>query len=293
MTQPGWRVAICADDFALSPGVSAAIVELIEAGRLSATSCMVAQPYWPDHAPLARAVADRADIGLHLTLTDQTPLGEMPALAPDGRMPPVGTLIRRAFTGALDRAEIDAEIERQLDRFEEHFGAPPAHVDGHQHVHLLPVVRSLLLTALARRYGSAGRMPWLRHTGEAPARIVRRGVAVAKSLFLGVLATGLDHQAGRLGIPCSRSFRGIYGFEADADFPRLFAAFVALPVDGALIMVHPAHCDSELPRFDPLVEPRWRERAFLASAECGDLLAAAGATVSRLSSWSPSASSAG
>lgn len=290
MSGPRWTLAICADDFALSPGVSAAIVELIEAGRLSATSCMVAQPYWPEHAPMARAVAPLADIGLHLTLTDQVPLGAMPTLASDGRLPPVGTLIRRAFTGALDAGEIASEIERQLDRFEEHFGAPPAHVDGHQHVHLLPVVRGCLLAALTRRYPL--QRPWLRHTGDAPARIVRRGVAVAKSLFLGVLATGLDGQAGRLGIPCSRSFRGIYGFEADADFARLFAAFVAPPVDGALVMVHPAHADRDLQRFDPLVEPRWREREFLASAHCGDLLAAAGAGIGRLSSWSPSASSA-
>lgn len=291
MTRPGWTLAICADDFALSPGVSAGIVELIEAGRLSATSCMVAQPFWPAHAPMARAVADRADIGLHLTLTDQQPLGSMPRLAPDGRLPPVGTLIRRAYTGALDAAEIGAEIERQLDRFEEHFGAPPAHVDGHQHVHLLPVIRARLLAALARRY--PGRMPWLRHTGEAPDRIVRRGVAVAKSLFLGVLATGLQRQAARHGMACSHSFRGIYGFEADADYARLFAAFLAPPVDGALLMVHPAQADRELGRFDPVVEPRWREREFLASTPCGDLLAAAGARVARLSSWSPSASSAG
>lgn len=274
-----WPLTICADDYALSPGVSTAIVELIEAGRVTATSCMVAQPFWPAHAPWLRPLAERADIGLHLTLTDQAPVGPMPLLAPDGRLPPVAALIRRAFTGGLDAAEIGAEIDRQLDRFENGFGAAPAHVDGHQHVHLLPVVRGCLLAALARRY--PGRAPYLRDTGEAPARIVRRRVAVAKTLFLGLLARGLAGAAARHGIACSRSFRGIYGFEPDADLAALFGAFLSLPAAGALLMVHPAQPDAELAAFDPLVEPRWREREFLAGAVFADLLAQAGAVPSR------------
>ncbi|HVT56350.1 MAG TPA: ChbG/HpnK family deacetylase, partial [Xanthobacteraceae bacterium] len=34
------RIVLCADDYALSPGVSAGIRELLAAGRLNATSVM-------------------------------------------------------------------------------------------------------------------------------------------------------------------------------------------------------------------------------------------------------------
>jgi predicted glycoside hydrolase/deacetylase ChbG (UPF0249 family) len=38
------RIVICADDYALSPGVSAGIRELLAAGRLNATSVMTIFP---------------------------------------------------------------------------------------------------------------------------------------------------------------------------------------------------------------------------------------------------------
>ena len=42
-------------------------------------------------------------------------------------------------------AEAEAAIRRQLRRFEEVRGEPPAHVDGHRHVHAEPAVLAALL----------------------------------------------------------------------------------------------------------------------------------------------------
>ena len=42
-------------------------------------------------------------------------------------------------------AEAEAEIRRQLRRFEAIRGAPPVHVDGHRHVHAEPAVLEALL----------------------------------------------------------------------------------------------------------------------------------------------------
>ena len=88
---------LCADDYGFSPGVSSAIRDLIDRGRLSATSCMTMSPFWPDHASWLKPYADQVDVGLHLTLTDHRPLGPMPRTAPAGRLPPLPVLMRKAL----------------------------------------------------------------------------------------------------------------------------------------------------------------------------------------------------
>ena len=152
------KVVVCADDYALTPGVSRAIRELIAAGRISATSVMTVCPYWVEEGPELAAVAGEADIGLHLTLTDQTPLGPMPELAPEGRLPPIGAVVKASLLGRLPTAEIEQEIERQLAAFIAVWKRLPAHVDGHHHVHQLPGVRSALLKVLGRQSGPRVRL---------------------------------------------------------------------------------------------------------------------------------------
>ena len=75
-------LVLCADDFALSAGVSQAIAAMIERSRLSATSCMTVSPLWPEHARWLVPLAERADIGLHLTLTALRPLSRPRGLCP-------------------------------------------------------------------------------------------------------------------------------------------------------------------------------------------------------------------
>ena len=75
---------LCADDYALSPGVTRGIIDALGKGRLNATGAMTNRPLWKEAAPDVAAFADRADIGLHLNLTFGAPLGPMPELAPSG-----------------------------------------------------------------------------------------------------------------------------------------------------------------------------------------------------------------
>ncbi|HIJ63596.1 MAG TPA: ChbG/HpnK family deacetylase, partial [Rhodospirillaceae bacterium] len=149
------RLLICADDYAISPAVSAGIRELAQAGRLSATGVMSCMRHWPEEASSLRPLAERIAVGLHFTLTDQLPLGPMPVLAPAGRLPAIASVVTRGLFGALPAAEIAGELERQLDAFERHFGGPPDFIDGHQHVHLFPGVWPLVLGLFGRRLDPA------------------------------------------------------------------------------------------------------------------------------------------
>ena len=65
------HIWLCADDYGISPAVSAAIRELIARGRINAASVMVVTPSFSanEAKALREAATSRAAIGLHLTLT--------------------------------------------------------------------------------------------------------------------------------------------------------------------------------------------------------------------------------
>ncbi len=255
---PQHRVLLCADDYGLSPGVNEAICDLIAAGRLTATSVMALCPHWRDGAAPLKALAGKADVGLHFTLTDQPPLGALPGLAPDGRLPPLGTLMRKSYTGALDAAEIRAELARQIDAFTAAWGGPPAYIDGHQHVHQLPTVREAVADALATLPGA-----YVRLCREPVAAILRRGIAVPKTLLIGGLGGGLARLTKARGIPANGRFAGVYDFSGKAPFGDLMARFLDAPNGRPLVMVHPGIPDEALRRADPLVDQRKVEYDYL------------------------------
>lgn len=275
-------VAICADDLGLSPGVSDGIMELIAAGRLTATSVMVPGGDFARVAGGLAALRRQADIGLHLTLTDRAPLGAMPGLAPAGTFPPIGTMIRRALARQLPVGEIEAEIRRQIMGFAEATGFLPDFVDGHQHVHVLPGVRAALLAAL-RQCGVAPGRVWVRDCTEAVARLRARGVAIAKAAFIGALSRGMARDAAAAGHGCNDGFAGVYDFALTPPFRQRMQRFLTQPGPRPLIMVHPGHVDAVLPGLDPVVEARALELRYLAGAEFPADLAAAGLRLERIS----------
>ena len=271
------RIILCADDYAMSEGVSRGIVRLALSGRVSATSVMAGSPHWPAVAGALGAVASDVSVGLHLTLTWGRPLGPMPRLAPGGAFPPLGTLVRDALLGRLPRAELQAEIGRQLDRFEDVWGAPPAFIDGHQHVHALPGIRSALL-AVASGRGLAG-TAWLRDPSDRPATIVRRGGAWAKALVAGTLSSGFGEAARRAGFATNRGFAGFSSFAADLDLDRAFAGYVTDPGPAHLVMCHPGDVRAG-ETLDGVGAARRRELDYLGSDTFAGLLRRQGLTLS-------------
>lgn len=272
-------VILCADDYALAPGVSRGILELVQTGRLSATSCMSVSRFWPEHAGWLRPFADRVDIGLHLTLTGLPPLGSMPGLAPAGRPPGLGPLMLRALVHRLDGAEIEAELTRQLDAFEQHFGAPPAFLDGHQHVHQLPVVRAALLALYQRRLAGSG--CYVRLCDEPLVAVWRRGTDRWRALLIALLGRGLGRAARRRGIPGNDSFRGVQDFAQRRPFAHMFESYLYGAGSLPLIMCHPGHVDAALAAVDPVTDEREEEWRYFSSAEFPTALARAGLVLGR------------
>jgi chitin disaccharide deacetylase len=280
---------LCADDYALSPGVSRGILEALAAGRLSAISVMTTRQFWPKSAHELRQFNVKADIGLHLNLTLGSPLGDMPAFAATGRLPGISQVIKAARRNELPEAEIGQEISRQLDGFCEHFGAAPAFVDGHQHVQVLPQIRSQLFACLEEK-GFSGKV-WLRDSSDRPWRIPRRGVEVAKALGIAWLGRGFAREAAGRRFVTNDGFAGFSAFAPAHDYAADFARYLRAPGRRHLIMCHPGYCDEELVAADPATLSRERELSFLLSPAFTEMLARKCARLARLSAAARSGSS--
>ncbi|RYZ57577.1 MAG: ChbG/HpnK family deacetylase, partial [Proteobacteria bacterium] len=106
-------ILLCADDFGYADAVDAGIVDLIERGRLTATSCLVASPRWAAASAHARRLKARADFGVHLDFTEFAKLA------------PLARLWGSARLGLLRTAAVRSRIEAQLDAFEDATGRAP------------------------------------------------------------------------------------------------------------------------------------------------------------------------
>ncbi len=272
-------IVLCADDYGIAPGVGKAIRHLLSLGRLSATSCMTTSAFWPEEARALKPLGHAADIGLHLTLTDQRPLGAMPRLAPAGRLPGIRRMILLAYGGRLEGREIAAELARQLDRFEAELGRPPDFLDGHQHVHQLPVVREAVIELYRQRL--AGRSTYMRYCSEPLAAILNRRHAAAEALVISLLSRGFARRARAAGIPGNRRFSGVHDFSGAVPYPRLFAAFLEDAQPGALVMAHPGLSDAALAEANPVTGQREEEYRYFLSEAFTATLGSAGVRLAR------------
>ena len=265
-------ISVCVDDFGQHEGINRAALELADRQRVSAVSCLVDGPAWHSGARALQAHATQVEVGLHLNFTEDFGQGACHALT---------ALIGRSYGRLLDRAQIRSAIERQFDRFEQAMGRMPDFVDGHQHVHQLPVIRDRLIAVMNERYDSA--KPWLRST-LPPDACRKSGLplsAVAKSWLIGRLgATSLRALASRHGYPQNNRLVGVYGFDfSEADYLLRMKIWLDCARDGDVLMCHPS-----LPWTgeDPLRDARNQEYRALSSATFSALLESARLEVGRL-----------
>jgi chitin disaccharide deacetylase len=267
------RIWLCADDYGISPGVNRAIRDLIERGRLNATSVMVVGPsIGRDEVAALQASAGkspRCAIGLHATLTAPfRPLTMHFKPVDGGLFLPFPKLLRLGLMRRLDPEIIHAELMVQLAAFREAFGRPPDFVDGHQHAALFPQVRDAFLAAVKQAAPNA----WVRQCGRLAPLSKRLGAP--KALVLDVLSARFRKLATRAGIAFNPGFAGAYDFTGTPDFGGLMAGFLADLPEGSVVMCHPGFVDEVLTGLDPLTAQREREHSFLAGDNFPPLLAA-------------------
>lgn len=260
------RLILCADDFALSRGVSETIAALLASGKLNATSCMTTMPGWSADAALLRGLPGSVEVGLHLTLTGERPLTTMPQIAPWGVLPRIDPLTWQAMRGRVPLTEIAGEVAAQFDAFIAAVGRPPDFVDGHQHAHALPGIRDVVLAETARRAPSA----WLRDCTDDLDAILARPFA-GKAIGSAFHSRGFRRAAAAYGLRCNTGFAGHYSFAGD--YRALFPRFLNRPGEMHLVMCHPG---AGTPPGDTIAAARAGEAAALRELPVARLAAAAG-----------------
>ena len=174
------RIWLCADDYGISPGVNRAIRDLIERGRLNATSVMVVgESLGRDEVAALQAAAaysPRCAIGLHATLTAPFhPLTMHFRPLDGGLFLPFPKLLRAGLSRRLDPEIIRAELMIQFATFTDLFGRAPDFVDGHQHAQLYPQIRDAFLSAVKEAAPAA----WVRQCGRDAPFLQRLGAPKA------------------------------------------------------------------------------------------------------------------
>jgi chitin disaccharide deacetylase len=267
------RIWLCADDYGISPGVNRAIRDLIENGRLNATSVMVVGPAIgrDDVNALKGSVKanPRCAIGLHATLTAPfRPLTMHFRPTEGGLFLPHARLLRRGFAGRLDFEVVHTELAVQLKTFADLFGCAPDFVDGHQHVQLYPGVRKAFLAAVKEAAPNA----WIRQCGRDRPWMQR--LDSPKAFVLDVLSAQFRKRAARAGLTFNPAFAGAYDFSKQPEFGALMRQFLQGMPEAGVVMCHPGIVDDVLISLDPLTVQREREYEFLRGDRFLPMLAA-------------------
>lgn len=244
------KIILCADDFGYSNAVSTGILNLVKLRRLSAVSSLTNFPGWHANAKFLLSEHDHVDIGLHFNLTEGV------SLSTKEKLPSLLKLISMTHLHLVDSQWIKQELMAQYQAFKNETGFAPDFIDGHQHVHHLPIVREVLLEFYRENFKET--KPYLRVVSSQPhglkAWIIElTGARKFKSLLV------------KNKIPFPSSFGGVYEFNSTIDYGEIFAKELLKSKEGGMIMCHPALLDHNSQ--DPIAKARWQEYQFFSSQE--------------------------
>lgn len=240
------RLVVNADDLGHSAAIDRGIVRAARDGIVRSTSALAAGPTLD--AALVEAQAAGLGIGVHLALSG----GLRPAAAPDLVRSlvvpsPTGPRLRRGWpefvgawaAGRVDLDEVEAELTAQVEHVVRRVPRVD-HLDGHQHLHVLPPIWARVLRVAERFSIRAVRLPLERGATRHP-----------KIAVLALLA-----RRARRTIPANMrhpdSFLGL-ALAGRLDEPALLGVLDALGPGTHELGCHPGDADEPVPE-----DPSWR-----------------------------------
>ncbi|HVS77835.1 MAG TPA: ChbG/HpnK family deacetylase [Steroidobacteraceae bacterium] len=143
-------VIIHADDFGETLQITEGICLGIEAGVVTSTSVMVNMPGTMEALRRIPGLAQQASFGVHLNLCEGRPLAGGATLTDrNGAFLRKRALAVRALAGKLSLPELEAEVAAQISMLRD-AGVRISHLDGHKHLHQLPIVCTAVANVLPR-----------------------------------------------------------------------------------------------------------------------------------------------
>ncbi|MDQ5884697.1 MAG: hypothetical protein QG556_1037 [Pseudomonadota bacterium] len=218
---------LCADDFGQNKSISDGILELAQRSRLSAVSCMVNGASWPYGIDDLKSCD--VELGLHLNLTH----GASFSAFWGQRFPSLFKLLLNLYR--LDQDALYHEILAQIEKFKADVGFYPQFIDGHQHVHQLPIVRDALFKALDQ----LPNRPWLRSTYTSDNQRLSHFINWKRWILYFLGGRAFQRLLQQKGYRTNKDFSGDYTFSEDINYPKRFRRFLAELPHLGLIMCHP------------------------------------------------------
>lgn len=236
---------LCADDFAQNQTISDGILSCVEHERLTAVSCMTESSLWNKYAKRLLLYKEKIDIGLHLNLT---------FVFKDKKMT-LKQLLIMSHLRLIKPETIRQQLIIQLDKFYDAMGRWPDFIDGHEHVHVFPIIRDILFDEISKR-------GW--HKKIYVRTPLQDNPLSLKTYIIKWAGAGrFANLAKYYQVMTNDSFSGIYDFKQSMQYEKLFLSFLkAIPKKG-LIMCHPGLVSHDLE--EPLRDSRICEYQFLMS----------------------------
>lgn len=256
-TAPTRRLIVNADDFGRSAPINEAVIRAHREGILTTASLMVNEPDCAAAVQLAKA-NPLLGVGLHLTLLmgrAALPPSQIPGLVNEhGEFSnaPTATGARYFFRREL-REQLRAEIHAQFARFHA-TGLKLDHVNGHLHMHLHPVVFSILMAdavELGVTHLRLTREPfWL----DVPLAAGNRLYRASHAMIYFCLSCNARSRLRRLNI---RHPQRVFGLLQNGRVHENYIAELLpiLPPGDSELYSHPS-LDEFRPEFDALISPR-------------------------------------
>jgi hypothetical protein len=172
-----------ADDYGYFRCISKGILKSATHGVVTATGVFANTIHFSEHAAWLRD-CDALDAGVHLNLTDGTPLtSDLQKMLQrwSGRFPRKFAMAKAILSGAIEIDAVKREWRAQIERCLQH-GLKLRFLNSHEHMHMLPSLFPVA-KALARDYD-------IRHMRFPTSRL--SGSSSAGSLFRGAVIKGLE-----------------------------------------------------------------------------------------------------
>jgi len=293
-----------ADDLGLDESINDAIFDLVDAGQLQGASLMVAGPALA-HAIAGLSTRPQLRVYLHLVLSEGPPISpaaQIPLLVNAKGLLNLGfgqlllaSMLPKGHTKELAR-EVASEIKAQILMFRSLIGAPDLRLDGHQHIHLVPLVWRELI-----KLEPALRPKWLRTINEPWPTAISIGcwwhslvsAGWLKWLILRLLSSALQPTLKKNQIGTNSSFAGVLftGRMAGSTLRASFQSLLNQPqkpgvknATAPLLLIHPAKESASCPNgpnFPGAIDSRyslslgfyaskWRQSEFRSMAQLAE-----------------------
>ncbi len=237
---------VTADDFGIGPATTRGILELVDAGAVTASVLLVNSPHAEASVRAWRASARRFELGWHPCLTIDRPVlpaGKVPSLVDaSGAFLPLGKLMRRLLLGRVRRQEVEDEFRAQYQRFQDLTQIEPLVVNTHHHIQVFSLIGASLRAVLERQ----SPRPYVRCIRESWRTLAGVNGGRPKRLFLNQLGRPESRRQLAAGYPGNDWLAGITDPRCvkDPEFMRRWLQ--ATPGKFVELTCHPGHLDSSL-----------------------------------------------